>query len=93
MLGGGIALAGGGVALLSYNINHGDNLSLFGPFVSLIGISSIIDSIPKYFVSRRTKKKAVSITVSTEQFMSPVKSGWTYQYQPAVSIKIPLGSH
>ncbi|CAN5653256.1 hypothetical protein BH10BAC2_BH10BAC2_00840 [soil metagenome] len=92
MLGGGVALAAGGVLILSDAINNGeDGLSLSGPFVSLIGVSSMVGSIPMFAASARNRKKAVGITAGTQQIIAPVNGGWAYQYQPALSVKIPLG--
>ena len=65
--------------------------SSVGPILVIVGVASMIGSIPLFIASGRNRGKAYALSVNTQQIMVPVKGGWTYQYQPAIYLKIPIG--
>ncbi len=66
--------------------------SAAGGVLVVAGTLSMLGSIPLFIASCNNRQKALRLSVGMPQIKLPVKGAWTYQYQPAVSLKITLGT-
>ena len=100
LLGAGTAVFLGGVVVLTSESMWAVAETVFdgegsttssGGILIVAGSLAMLGSIPLFIASGNNRQKALRLSVGTQQITLPVKGAWTYQYQPAVALKIRIG--
>jgi hypothetical protein len=100
----GAALTAGGTALIIDGVNRNkrsgsgyDELStgeveaVIGGLVAFIGLGAMCGSIPFFVGAHRSRVKAMSLSLKTENAPQLYKSSFSRQPYPALAFRIPLG--
>lgn len=100
----GAGLTAGGTALIIDGINRNkrsgtgnDELSsgeveaVIGVFVTVVGVGFMCGSIPFFVGAHRSRAKAMSISLKTENAPSWYRASYSRQLYPALALQIPLG--
>lgn len=66
-------------------------VDLTGSAVAVVGALVMVGSLSFFHSAKKNKRKAMAITLDTEQIMIPEKMGSYTHYQPVLSLKIPIG--
>ena len=99
LLGGGAALALGGAAVTANSAtnalfdvidNGSGKTSPAGGIMIAAGLASMAGSIPLFIAAGKNREKAFRISAGVQQVSMPVKSGWTWQQQPAITLAISI---
>ncbi len=101
-VGGGLAV--GGTALIIDGINRnkrsgsgnaelssGEVEAVIGVFVTAIGVGFMCGSIPFFVGAHRSRARALSLAVKTENAPAYRQSSYYKQLYPALALQIPLG--
>ena len=89
MLGSGICMVGGGLAInLSGGILNGKGSK--GLWLSYLGGVVTLTSIPLFIAASKNKKKAMSVSFKNEISPQIYKSGFVYKPVPSLTFKISL---
>lgn len=93
LLGGGIGLFVGAIKNYEMHFNFGGPNTTDNTTSTLYGIAgtgAIVGSIISFHSARNNKRKAVSVTIKTQELLLPVKSTVFMKRQQAISLSIAL---
>jgi hypothetical protein len=89
MLGSGICMVGGGLAInLSGGLLNGNGSK--GLWLSYLGGATTIASIPLFIAASKNKNKATSLSFKNEATPQLNKNGFVYRAVPSLTLKISL---
>lgn len=91
LLGGGAAFTAGGALLFNNGLANGDGKSVLGFFMTGVGIGSMCTSIPFFIGAHKARKRAMSMSMKTENTSLLYKNAFSGQFYPALVLQIPLG--
>jgi hypothetical protein len=90
-LGAGAATFGTGLWLFDSGLKTNEGSSVAGFFMVAASICSMSASIPFFISAHNTRKKALLMSMKTENTSLLHKNGFSRQYYPALVLRIPLG--
>jgi hypothetical protein len=90
-LGAGAASTAAGLWLFDNGLKTDDPSSIVGFYMVAAGGCSMGISIPFFISAHHTRKKALSLSMKTENTSLLYKTGFSRQYYPALALQIPLG--
>ena len=72
-------------------LNAGEAEVVLGALVTVLGVGSMSASIPFFVGAHRSRKKAMAISLKTENASLLYKTAFSRQVYPALTFHIPLG--
>jgi hypothetical protein len=89
-LGVGIPTTFYGLLIVAVENRDGPSTTNIGTIILASGAALTLSSIPLFIVSHHYKKKAVSVSLGSQQVFIPRGNGFVSSVQPALSIKVSL---